>query len=356
VFDTSVIVGISDWIIQIFNNPLFPFYFSIIFLLIIGYLALRKLNYQVLLESVNKWMIDEKVRIGSKRFSIFFFIVTICVVVSILIFLALIPINTQIINSNALNDYFAIKYQNEIQPQSELEINRIVNEVKPISNISEKFEKIAEWETKNFTDIYWHHVVMYSLNPYANSYVYESTGKIRATRSYVSTPYAEDPDWIQYYKFGACGEEASLFANVTNRTGFVTRFVALDLGSWYKGIPLKTGNHVFVEVKVNENDWYFFDPTVYGADHVLNESPCKDGKPCRNRWFGRPDQYDYFSPDQVLRVYLLDTNEDISKRYSKLSIYIKNSKIPMRINAGNMSIPHFVNVRNFQLESFLNQS
>ncbi len=340
-------VGISDWMNQLLNYPFFPFYVIICVLVIIGFLAIKKLNCHLLLESVNKWMIAEKERMGFKRFSFFFSIAIFCFAMSVVFFLILVPLNTQLNNSNALNDYFSIKYQNEIQPQSETEINRIVNEVKSISNISEKLERIAEWETKNFTDIYWHRVAVKSLNPFVNSYFYESNGKIRATRSFVNTPYAEDPDWIQYYKFGACGEEASLFANVTNRTGFVTRFVVLDLGSWYKGIPLQKGNHVFVEVKVNENDWYFFDPTVYGADHVLNESPCKDGKTCRNRWFGRPDQYDYFSPDQVLRVYLRETQEDISERYPKLSVYIKNSKMPIRMSGGNITIPQFSNLKNF---------
>jgi hypothetical protein len=347
VFDSPAIVGMSDWMNQILNHPFFPFYVIICVLIIIGFLAIKELNYQLLLKSVNKWMIDEKERIGFKRFKFFFSIAIFCFILIVMFFLMLIPLNTQQTNSNALNDYFSIKYQNEIQPQSELEINRIVNEVKSISNISEKLERIAEWETKNFTDIYWHHVAMKSLNPYVNTYIYESNGKIRAARSFVSTPYAEDPDWIQYYKFGACGEEAALFANVTNRTGLVTRFVVLDLGSWYKGIPLQTGNHVFVEVEVNKNDWYFFDPTVYGADHILNESSCKDGKTCDNRWFGKPDQYNYFSPDQVLRVYLRETNEDISERYSKISVYIKNSKMPMRINRENITIPQSFNLTIF---------
>ncbi|AGB02093.1 transglutaminase domain-containing protein [Methanoregula formicica] len=230
--------------------------------------------------------------------------------------------------TDSLNDYFAIKYQSEIKPQSEIEINRIVNEAKQISNLSERFDKIAEWETKNFTDIYWHGVSLKSMNPYANTYSYESKGKIRATRSSsVKAPYAEDPYWITYYKFGACGEESALFANVSNRTGIVSRPIILDLGHWEYGIvPVKTGNHVFLEVQLNNDEWYFYDPTVYGADHVLNESPCKNNAPCQNRWFGKPEQYSYFASWQVLRIYRGDTGEDVSDRYTRLSESIINAK------------------------------
>ncbi|NMB77618.1 MAG: hypothetical protein GYA23_00810 [Methanomicrobiales archaeon] len=227
------------------------------------------------------------------------------------------------ITTNSLNDYFAIKYENEIKPHSETEILKIVNEVKPIQNSSEKLNKIAEWEMRNFTDQFWesylnHDIKVKGLNPPLNSYKYEKTGKIRAE---FLSPYANDPYWIQYYRFGSCGEEASLFANVTNRSGYVTRMVVIETGYWFYGIPVQQNNHVWTEVQIN-NEWYFFDSTVYGEYHVLKIDAYK------NRWFGKTEQYDLFSPNQVLSITQLDTKEDVSYRYPKLvSPYLNAYKI-----------------------------
>jgi hypothetical protein len=225
--------------------------------------------------------------------------------------------------TNTLNDYFSIKYENEMKPKSEMEINKIVTEVSPIYNITEKLNKIAEWETNNFTDLFWekylkHDIKIKSFNPPIGSYSYENTGKIRAT---FPSPYANDPYWIQYNKFGACGEEATLFANVTNRSGYVTRMMAISTGYWFYGIPIPLNNHAWVEVKIND-EWYYFDPTVYGEYNVLKIDAYKD------RWFGKPENYDLFSPDQVLSINQLDTQEDASQRYPKMvSPYLNSYNI-----------------------------
>jgi hypothetical protein len=192
-----------------------------------------------------------------------------------------------------------------------------VNDVHPISNITEKFDRIAEWEMQNFTDPYWekylgHDIGTKSLNPPVNTYIYENNGKIRALASLlVPTPFANDPDWIQYNRFGACGEKAALFSNVTNRSGYPTRIVMVTTGFWFYGIPIQQDNHAWVEININ-NEWYFFDPTVYGEYHVLNISGYK------NRWFGKPSDYNVFSPDQILSVVQVDTQQDIGQRYPKL--------------------------------------
>jgi hypothetical protein len=328
-----------NWILTQINDPFFSFYLILALLIFFAILTLKKLHFEEFLKSIEMWLKSENNKLGANYFSMLCLFLILCLVGACLIVTTIMLFDLQKTNSDAITDYFSIQYQNEMQPKSESEITQIVNESKSISNISEKFEHIATWETNNFTDIYWHHVGMKSLVPYVNTYVYESNGKIRATHSFANSPYAEDPDWIQFYKFGACGEEASLFANVTNRSGFVTRFVVLDLGTWYYDmIPSKTGNHEFVEVKLADNEWYFFDPTVYGADHVLNDSPCKNGNPCENRWFGKPEQYSYFSSDQVLSVYIKDTNEDISSHYSKISVHIMNSRSPLRIGSGNRTL------------------
>jgi hypothetical protein len=340
--------ALRHWIFNQINNPIFFLYLIFTILVLFSIILLQKLHFEELFKSVYTWLINEKNRIGVKKFSILFLIFVLFFGSACFMFLTLTILDIQKNNSDAIDDYFSIKYNNEIKPKSEIEIAQIVNEAKSITNISEKLERIAEWETKNFTDIYWHRPTMKRLIPYVNTYIYESNGKIRATHSFIDSPYAEDPYWIQFYKFGACGEEASLFANVTNQTGFATRFVVLDLGTWYYDIiPSQTGNHEFVEVQLPDNKWYFFDPTVYGADHFLNDSPCRDNNPCENRWFGKPEQYSYFSSEQVLGVHLRETNEDISERYSKISVHIINSRRPLRIGSGSGTV--FLPENNLQI-------
>ncbi|MGA2913276.1 MAG: transglutaminase-like domain-containing protein [Methanoregula sp.] len=337
-----MIDSLWHWIFNQIKNPTFYLYLIFVVLVLLAIIILQKLHFEELLGSVNTWLTNEKNIKGARHFLVLLLILMLCFGGAFILLLSIMIIDMQKNNIDAIGDYFSIKYKNEITPKSEIEISQIVDEVNSIPNVSEKFERIAGWETKNFIDIYWHRPIMKSLIPYVNTYIYESNGKIRATHSFIDSPYAEDPYWIQFYKFGACGEEASLFANVTNRTGFATRFVVLDLGTWYYDIvPFQTGNHEFVEVQLADNKWYFFDPTVYGADHFLNDSPCRNDNPCQNRWFGTPDQYSYFSSDQVLGVHLRETNEDISERYSKISVHIMNSRRPLRIGTGNgtMSLP-----------------
>jgi len=325
VLDISKILDpFCKYIGDVINDPLFPVYVFTGLLVYLAYKILEKMNFRDLLNHIDEWLKKEKKNKGTLKFFTFLIILGFCLAGCFVIFSFTLVISNQKTYSSALNDYFSIKFENEIKPQSEIEINQIVDEVKTITNLSKKLEKIADWETRNFTDIYWHHSILKGINPFANSYMYEPSGKIRAVRSYVDTPYAEDPYWITYYRFGACGEEASLFANISNRTGVITRPIVLDLGYWlFDLIPMQTGNHVFLEVQVVDNEWYYFDPTIYGADHFLNESPCKNGQQCVSRWFGKPAQYNYFSPEQVLRIYRGDTKEDVSSRYTKMSSSIR---------------------------------
>jgi hypothetical protein len=251
------------------------------------------------------------------------FLKKICSLIIILFFICIIvEIFYEIDSTIALNDYFSIKYKNEIKPKSEMEINSIVTNVKPIHNITEKLNKIAEWETNNFTDQFWerylnHDIGVKGLNPPISTYEYDNTGQIRA----LFPPYANDPDWIQFYKFGSCGEEASLFANVTNRSGYPTRMIEVITGFWFYGIPIMQNNHAWVEVNINE-EWYFYDPTVFGEYNVLKIESYK------NRWFGKTQDYDIFSPDHILSINQFDTQEDVSQRYPKLvNPYLNSYKI-----------------------------
>lgn len=324
---SDIINTIWTYFDQILNDPLFPYYILAALLFYLALVILKKLNFRKVVLETNAWLANEQKSKGAAKLSVYLFIFALCVAGFLIIISMTLSVSFGKLQTDALNDYFSIEYENSMKPQSEAEIAKIVEEVRSIPNFKQKLERIAEWETRNFTDIFWHHSTIKSLNPITNSYVYESSGKIRATRSFVDTPYAEDPYWIAYHRFGACGEEAALFANVSNRSGIVSRPIVIDLGYWIKDlIPVQNGNHVFLEVLSDDGEWYYFDPTIYGADHFLNESACKDNKPCDPRWYGKPENYSYFASFQVLRVYRGDTKEDVSDRYVKMSENIRKSK------------------------------
>jgi len=324
---SDIINNLWTYFDQILNDPLIPYYILAGILFYLALAILKKLNFRNVILEINAWMANEQKSKGAVKLFAYLFIFALCVVGILIIFTMTFSVSVGKTQTAALNDYFSIEYEKTMKPQGEAEIARIVEEVRVIPNFTDKLEHIAEWETRNFTDIYWHHSTVKSLNPFANSYLYESSGKIRATRSFAQTPYAEDPYWITYHRFGACGEEAALFANVSNRSGIVSRPIVIDLGYWIKDIiPVQNGNHVFLEVLADDGEWYYFDPTIYGADHFLNESACKDNKPCDPRWFGKPEEYSYFASFQVLRVYRGDTKEDVSDRYTTMSENIVKSR------------------------------
>ena len=235
----------------------------------------------------------------------------------ILIIIVIIEFSYGLYYTNTLNEVFSLKYNQVMKPYSEKQIGKILNDTKSLQNISDKLDAIADWETRNFTDQYWvrymHHDDSWkALNPPIDTYSYDSFGNIRPTYGlFVVSPYVNDPDWITYTQSGSCGELAYLFANVTNRTGYVTRVVGIDIGYRFYGIPIQQDNHSWVEIKIN-GEWYYFDPDAYAAYHKLNISGYE------NRWFGKPDSYVNFAPSQVLRIDQLDTQEDISNRYPQL--------------------------------------
>lgn len=219
-------------------------------------------------------------------------------------------ISPSIQTSLALDEYYSIIYTTTIQPQGEEEIQQIVAEVRNISNTSKKLDAIAAWETKNFTEIFWEDdlgrdLSIKKLDPSLGRWTYESTGKIRPMNSpYARNPYANDPVWIAYYRFGACGELAHLFAEVANRSGFETRLVVAKLKN-------PTNNHAWVEIKVDDA-WWYYDPTVYGQYYLLDQQGFKD------RWFRPIEKYDIFSPDRVEGVYFESNNSDMKYRYPLL--------------------------------------
>ena len=227
--------------------------------------------------------------------------------------------------SKQLDNYFSVLYSKEIHPEGEKRIQEILTAVENITGDQEKLDKIGEWETKDFTEYYWErgykNNTQFDFTPLdspINRYLYDTNGNIRAfTSIFSSNIYANDPTWIAYYRTGACGELASLFANVSNRSGFETRIIGAELKSpfpFLDGFPffdIVTGNHAWVEVKIN-NEWWYYDPDTFGQYYEFGKLTQKNG------WFNQTKYYSAFRPRQIGRVFLISTNEDVKDRYPLL--------------------------------------
>lgn len=173
---------------------------------------------------------------------------------------AYIFINQQ--NTEDLNDFFYLNYNNFIQVEGASKINQIVQQVDHISSPEEKLNSIANIIVTNFTDPYWSEsndnlfIDKCSANiPFnhrfigknCNGFGFDKSGAIRIR----SGNLTNNPYWIAYYKTGACSELATLFANVSNQTGFISRVV-------YSIDP----NHAWTEVYL-DGEWQYFDPDMY---------------------------------------------------------------------------------------------
>jgi len=173
---------------------------------------------------------------------------------------AYIIINQQ--NSEDLNDFFYLNYNNFIQAEGASNINLIAEQVDQISSPEEKLNSIANIIVTNFTDPFWSEssgnlfIDECSADiPFNHRFIgnnckgfgFDKTGSIRI----ISGNLTNNPYWIAYYKTGACGELATLFANVSNQSGFVTRVV-------YSNDP----NHAWTEVYL-DGEWQYFDPDMY---------------------------------------------------------------------------------------------
>lgn len=165
-------------------------------------------------------------------------------------------------NIEDLNDLFYLNSINFIQDKGASNIQEIVKQIDQTSSSEKRLNSIADVIVTNFTDPYWTDsssnlfVDKCSSNiPFnhrfigknCNGFGFDKTGAIRARASNLS----ENPYWIAYYKTGACGELATLYANVSNQSGFVTRVV-------YSNDP----NHAWTEIYLDGN-WQYFDPDMY---------------------------------------------------------------------------------------------
>lgn len=235
----------------------------------------------------------------------------------LIILVFLVQLQCYINYSRSLDQYFSLNYNTTIAPVGERNIQLILENISKIQSDKEKLETIAEWEVNNFTELFWErhkdpeYDIIY-LDPPINRYGYDNSGKIRAMHSvFLTNEFANDPRWIAYYKIGACGELANLYENVTNRSGFKTQVVGANLRGNFLGFNYTANNHAWVEIEI-DGEWWYFDPDVYGQYHVLNLTNYED------RWFNKTEYYDIFTPDQILKVYVSDSREDIGDRYPKL--------------------------------------
>jgi hypothetical protein len=114
------------------NDPLLPVYVLAGFLVLLACVILEKMNFRDLLNRFDDWMRTEKKNKGEFKFFVFMIILGLCFTGCFVIFSMTALISTQKTYSSALNEYFSIQYENEIKPQSEIEIDQIVEEVKTI--------------------------------------------------------------------------------------------------------------------------------------------------------------------------------------------------------------------------------
>jgi hypothetical protein len=129
--------------------------------------------------------------------------------------------------------------------------------------------------------------------------------KIRALLS----PFSGDPFWITYFHSGACGELASLFNHVANKSAIESRIV-----------QTKGEDHGWVEVKIN-NTWYYFDPTLVEIFQRNNEY--------RNKWFNTPNNLEEAWGWNISRVTVVSSEEDLTSNYTKtvnVSVILNSTK------------------------------
>ena len=149
-------------------------------------------------------------------------------------------------------------YETEILPKGEKDIQTFVSSLPPSLNETEQFELIADWVIDNFTVEQWElrnnpEFGYIEIVPNYEEYYSDPEGHIRTK---FPCRYTNDPFWIAYYRTGACGELAALFAEVTNRTGTPTRVVnERNSTGW---------GHAWVEITRKNGELWFLDPTRYG--------------------------------------------------------------------------------------------
>lgn len=199
-----------------------------------------------------------------------------------------------------------------VEPSGDAEINKIATNISML-NTSEKdkIKLILDWEmkTKNFLDTYGEHNI--------------KTITVRY--------FGDDPQIISYYMSGGCQESAVLFNEVANRAGIDSRVVVTS-----------TEDHVWDEVKIN-NQWIPVDPTIYYYDVQPNST-------FNYSWFNNTRAYNSNAYDhdalgwfKLSKVYVMDTGEDVTSKYSDMGtlriIFKPSDRVIIRTTKGDGVYP-----------------
>lgn len=219
----------------------------------------------------------------------------------------IVELNTALnVYSESLNNTLTSSYFSKIKPESEKEINDIVNKVKNESVKSNKIQMIGQWTSDHVnncfsrSDLCWNPSNGGNWKPLeiTKTYYCDRIGGIRAKKG----PFLNDLYWITYYKAGACGEQAVLFYEIANRSNLEVRIVHSDSGC----------SHEWNEVQIG-NQWYYADISILKSMEKQSNN--------LSFWFNTTENYLVNSRKgnvcaEILKVTVLDTNEDISSNYS----------------------------------------
>lgn len=213
------------------------------------------------------------------------------------------------ISSEHINEYFDILYGTEIYPYGEEEIENFISTLPSNESERERLERIAFWVSSNFTNPYWEANILgnseydYSdFGPGMSRYVYDPSGKLRV---HYEGPYLDNPQWIAYYRTGACGELAALFADIVNRTGNPTNVV---IAKYADG-----RNHAWVEIIRDTGELWYFDPTRYGEYELFNKGEY-------GAWTGRVTSFTMPWGVEVDGIYDHDTHKDVTDHYPLVAL------------------------------------
>ncbi|MDP3446358.1 MAG: hypothetical protein Q8T08_26160, partial [Ignavibacteria bacterium] len=209
-------------------------------------------------------------------------------------------------------------YSEEVKPNGKMAIDEIVKNVSKISDKREKLNQIAEWELSGFESYHWGNYsgcvssssvflhVYDALCPiYDKAFIYccpftsTKNGNIRVATMFPSSwnPYYDNPYWIAHYKNGACGELATLFNYTASQSGFITQIVTSESHNW-------------VEIKMENNEWWYFDPLCYKV--IYNEDKRNETK-----WFNQTQYYRQNCYNEIMPIRIKDSLDYVDFRYPR---------------------------------------
>jgi len=209
------------------------------------------------------------------------------------------------IYSKSLNNSLNSSYFSKVKPESEIEINEIVNKIKNENNTTIKIQLIGHWTSEHVHNCYsdpnycWPSPNGGGWMPMEKTQTFfsDNTGGIRVKKG----QFLNDPYWITYYKAGACEEQAVLFYDIANRTDLEVRLVHSD----------SECSHEWNEVRY-ANQWYYADISILKSVQKQDNN--------LSFWFNTTDNYLANSRkanicSDISKVTVLHTNEDVTSNY-----------------------------------------